>query len=80
MSDWNWSDPAELIQISVSGKGWKGNRGPTTLMKGSVSQLVRHLRHHDIDDMWKFAIVIEGSHYLRSADLRAAVRDPGCPD
>lgn len=79
MSEWNWSDPAELIQVSVSGKGWSGNRKPTSVMKGSVGEIVNHLRGQDIDNIWRFAIAIEGGRYLRAADLRAVLRDPGCP-
>lgn len=79
MSDWNWSDTAELIQMRVSGKGWTGNRKTASVMKASVSEIVAHLRAQNIDDIWRFAIAIEGGRYLRAADLREALRDPGCP-
>lgn len=78
MTDWSWTDPAELIQIPVSGKGWSGGRAPTSVMKGSVGDIVRHLRGQNIEDVWRFAIIVDKGRYLRAAELRAAIRDPAC--
>lgn len=78
MSGWNWTDPAELIEMPVSGKGWSGGRAPTTVMKGSMADIVRHLRGQNIDEIWRFAIIVGEGRYIRAAELRAAIRSPEC--
>lgn len=70
---------AELVQAAIAGKGWGGGRAPTPIMKGSVGQIMEHLRQQDIEQIWRFTIVTDSGRHIRSAELRALIRNDDQP-
>lgn len=79
MSEDFWDERAELVQSAIAGKGWGGGRAPTAILKGSLREVVDHLREQDIEQIWRFTIVTEGGRHIRSAELRSLIRQADPP-
>lgn len=75
MSTAFWEQPARLMRAHGAAATWKGSaRQPEQIAAGPLAQIVRQIAAEDPEDIWRFIIVTDDGHHIRSADLRALVR------
>lgn len=75
-----WEQPVRLMRTHYGGAMWKAARPPEQIAAGPLARMARQIAAEDPEEIWRFIIVTDDGHHIRSADLRALIRREDFPE
>ena len=69
-----WERPARLMRSHIALSGWKGTRRPEQIATGTLRTVAEQVSAADPEEIWRFTVVTDDGHHIRSAELRELIR------